>query len=182
MEDDSLSEGSIISQQDEDDADGEGSDESDDENIPVDSPARHEINGRVPEGPQRRHSMSPNKISLAKTMSDTDAMMNGLKVEGDAKGVPEINFDEMERELGQIGRAPSAPPAEASTETFAKKRLPEAEKLTRGKGEDPTVVPTRGSFFLHDKRSTESGANNHRPSGKSKSRPYGLIVDGNVRR
>ncbi|KAL4751198.1 hypothetical protein BDW72DRAFT_203302 [Aspergillus terricola var. indicus] len=181
MEDDSLSEGSIISQQDEDDADGEGSDESDDENIPVDSPGRHEINGRVPEGPQRRHSMSPNKNSLATTMSDTDAMMNGLKVAGDGKGVAEINFDEMEKEAGQIERAPSAPPTEASMETFTDKSLG-AEKLTRGKGDDPTVVPTRGSFFLHDKRSTESGANNYRPSGKSKSRPYGLIVDGNVRR
>ncbi|KAL4971561.1 CASC3/Barentsz eIF4AIII binding-domain-containing protein [Aspergillus desertorum] len=182
IEDDSLSEGSVISQQDEDDADGEGSDESDNEIMPVDSPDRAPINGRVPEDSRRRHPMSPDKLTLTTIMHDTDAMINGLKAVGDAKGVSEISFDEMDRELGRTGRAPSAPLTEASRETFTDKERLEAERITRGKGEDATVVPTRGSFFLHDKRLTESGANGHKASSKPKSRPYGLIVDGNVRR
>ncbi|KAL4783930.1 hypothetical protein BJX76DRAFT_348176 [Aspergillus varians] len=182
VEDDSLSEGSVISQQDDDDADGEGSDESEDENVPVDNPNNQQINGRVPEGPCRRHSASPKKAPLATVMSDTDAMMNGLKVSGDEKDVAEIHFDDMRGDLGQTGRTPSAPPTEATREPFTERKRLENEKNAKGKGEDPTAVPTRGSFFLHDKRSTESGTNGHKPSSKPKSRPYGLIVDGNVRR
>ncbi|KAL4924683.1 uncharacterized protein BDV17DRAFT_284506 [Aspergillus undulatus] len=178
VEDDSLSEGSAISYQDDDDADGEGSDESEDENEPVDNTNSQQINGRVPEGPRRRHSASPKKATLTTTTSDADAMINGLDRSGDGKGVAEIHFDEMR---GELGRTPSAPPAE-TREPFTEKKHLDNEKSTRGKGEHPTVVPTRGSFFLHDKRSTDSGANGPKSSSKPKSRPYGLIVDGNVRR
>ncbi|KAL4951969.1 hypothetical protein BDW69DRAFT_196038 [Aspergillus filifer] len=175
VEDDSLSEGSVISYQDDDDADGEGSDESEDENLPVDIPNSQRLNGRVPEGPRRRHSASPKKATSTVATSDTDAMINGLGIQGAAKGVAELRFDEMRREPR---RTPSAPPSETRTE---QKRL-DNEKSGKGKGEHPTVVPTRGSFFLHDKRSSESGANGHKPSSKPKSRPYGLIVDGNIRK
>ncbi|KAL4805280.1 hypothetical protein BDV18DRAFT_152661 [Aspergillus unguis] len=178
VDDDSLSEGSVISQQDEDDADGEGSDESEDESMPADKSNNQQINGRVPEGPRRRHPASSKKPMLATAISDTEMMMNGLKISGNGNGVAEIH-DELE-ETGQTERTPSAPPTDAANSTDTKR--PENERTARGKGEDPTFVPTRGSFFLHDKRSTESGANGHKPPNKPKSRPYGLIVDGNVRR
>ncbi|KAL4882361.1 hypothetical protein BJY04DRAFT_206955 [Aspergillus karnatakaensis] len=182
LEDDSLSEGSVISQQDEDDADGEGSEESEDDNVSIDNPDKHQTNGRSSHSPRRRQSASPKKATLATTMSDTETMLNGLKISGDGKGLPEMHFDDMREELGQTRRTPSAPPTEGMRESFTERKRVDNEKPVKGKGEDPTAVPTRGSFFLHDKRSTESATNGHKPFSKSKSRPYGLIVDGNVRR
>ncbi|KAL2816312.1 CASC3/Barentsz eIF4AIII binding-domain-containing protein [Aspergillus granulosus] len=184
VEDDSLSEGSIISQQDEDDADGEGSDESEDDNVSIDNSNNHQANGRVPDGHQgshRRHSASPRKAALTTTISDTDTMMNGLKIVDDGKGVAEIHFNDLRGELNKAGRTPSAPPTEAAREPLSDRIRREGEKMVNEKEEDPTSVPKRGSFFLHDQRSAELGPNGHKYS-KSKTRPYGLIVDGNVRR
>ena len=186
LEDDSLSEASGISHQEDDDADGEGSDDSDDEvSIPPQGADTngHPINGRMPEAGQqsrRFHSASPDKRAATHAISDTEAMMNGMKISGEADEAVEIHFDQMKRETSQpTGRTPSAEPRR---ETFAERKRREHEKYSKERDENPAFVPTRGSFFLHDKRSTESMANGHKPSSKSKSRPYGLIVDGNVRK
>ncbi|KAL3458525.1 CASC3/Barentsz eIF4AIII binding-domain-containing protein [Aspergillus heterothallicus] len=185
VEDDSLSEGSVISQQDEDDADGEGSDESEDDNISIDNSNNHQTNGRVPDGHQgsrRHHSASPRKkAALTATVSDTDAMLNGLKIADDEETVTEIHFNDLGGEVNQAARTPSTPPADAAREPFADRKRREGEKMIKEKEEDPTSVPKRGSFFLHDQRSTEPGPNGHKYS-KSKTRPYGLIVDGNLRK
>ncbi|KAL2836781.1 CASC3/Barentsz eIF4AIII binding-domain-containing protein [Aspergillus pseudoustus] len=181
VEDDSLSEGSVISQQDEDDADGEGSDESEDDNISINNPDHHQANGRVPDGHQgsrrRRHSASRRKAALTTTVSDTDAMLNGLKIAGDGKDVAEIHFNDVSGDLKQPGRTPSAPRTETTREPLSDKKRREGDKTVKDKEADPTSVPKRGSFFLHDQRSMESRPNGHKYS-KSKTVPVGLIVDG----
>jgi hypothetical protein len=191
LEDDSLSEGSVISHpgDDEDDADGEGSDESDGEassSPHLDRTNGPQVNGLVPEINQRsgrRHSSSSGKRHTATAVSDTEAMMNELTLSDQTNEVAEIHFDDMKGEPGSLtGRTPSAPPTEAKRGTFAERKRREHERYAKERDENPAFVPTRGRFFLHDKRSTESGPNGHRPFNKSKSRPYGLIVDGNVRR
>ncbi|RAH83019.1 hypothetical protein BO86DRAFT_398388 [Aspergillus japonicus CBS 114.51] len=187
LEDDSLSEGSVISHQDDEDADGEGSDDSDDELQTSSHTRASQLNGRRPEvnqKPGRRHSTSPSKRLIASTMSDTEAMMNGMKLSEDITRETEIHFDDLKGELGPLtGRTPSAPPSEPRRETITEKKRREQEKaITKEKDENPALVPTRGSFFLHDKRSIDTVTNGHKASTKSKSRPYGLIVDGNVRR
>ncbi|GAB1196067.1 hypothetical protein APSETT444_005333 [Aspergillus pseudonomiae] len=189
LEDDSLSDGSGISNPDDDDADGEGSDDSDDDVVStspqVGANGRRRINGRVPETNQelaRRHSASPRKHPLMTAVSDTEAMMNGLKILDESSDVMEVHFDDLKGEPNhQTERAPSAPPTEPKRDTFLDRKRREQERHIREKDESPVFVPTRGSFFLHDKRSTETVTNGHKPFNKSKSRPYGLIVDGNVR-
>ncbi|PWY67549.1 hypothetical protein BO70DRAFT_168685 [Aspergillus heteromorphus CBS 117.55] len=190
LEEDSLSEGSVISHQDDEDADGEGSDDSGDEHS-VSQAADHHLrapqpNGRMPAVPQkpgRRHSASPGKRHTATAMSDTEAMMNGMKLSDEATEVAEIHFDDMKGELGsQTGRTPSAPPTEPKRESIAEKKRRDHEQYAKEKDENPAFVPTRGSFFLHDKRSTETVTNGYKAFTKPKSRPYGLIVDGNVRK
>ncbi|KAF4979041.1 hypothetical protein F66182_17310, partial [Fusarium sp. NRRL 66182] len=89
--------------------------------------------------------------------------------------VEEIAFDSM----GKVERTPSAPPTESRRETFAERKRREHEEYIKARDENPAFVPTRGGFFLHDKRSTDG---NRSHVNKSKSRPYGLIVDGNVGR
>ncbi|KAL2009210.1 hypothetical protein VTN00DRAFT_7404 [Thermoascus crustaceus] len=188
LEDDSLSEGSVVSNQDDDDADGEGSDASEDDTSvsPQADGSNGQVNGRVHEAeaqPEGR-SASPGKRPFASTMSDTEAMMNGLKLSDRASEVAEIHFDDMKEEPdSQAGRTPSAPPpTESKRETFAERKRREHEEYIKERDENPAFVPTRGGFFLHDKRSTEPDTNGYRPSTKPKSRPYGLIVDGNVGR
>ncbi|PYH90555.1 hypothetical protein BO71DRAFT_452687 [Aspergillus ellipticus CBS 707.79] len=189
LEEDSLSEGSVISHQDDEDADGEGSDDSGDE-LSVSRDAGHRApqpNGRrMPAASQklgRRHSASPGKRHMVTAMSDTEAMMNGMRLSDEATVVAEIHFDEMKGESGQpTGRTPSAPPTEPKRESLAEKKRRDHEQYTKEKDENPAFVPTRGSFFLHDKRSTDTVTNGYKPFTKPKSRPYGLIVDGNVRK
>lgn len=171
--DDSLSEGSADSHQEDEDADAEGSEESEEEVAPS-------VNGKQVNGQRdkstRHSSTSPEKRGSKTTVSDTEAMMNGLKV-SDASGDAEVNFDHLEEV-----RTPSAPPTEPRRDNLASRKRRENDKYVKERDQNPAFVPTRGSFFLHDKRSAEAGTNGHRPFSKSKSRPYGLIVDGNSRR
>lgn len=178
LEDESSSEGSVDTNQDEDEADAEGS-ENESEAVPATAKGG-QVNGRNLRQPQRHSSTSPSKAGLKATVSDTEAMLNGLRISGDND---EVHLDRVkdDREL-QTGRTPSAPPTEPKRETLAAKKRRDHDKYLKERDQNPAFVPTRGSFFLHDKRTAETGSNSHRSSNKAKSRPYGLIVDGNSRR
>lgn len=184
LDDDSLSEGSVDSHQEDEDADGEVS-ESDGEastTVDTDKPKLNgrTTNGRDPNQAEQHSSTTPRKPGLKMTVSDTEAMLNGLKLSDDGD---EVHFDQLgeQRDL-QTGRTPSAPPMEPKRETLAARKRREHEKYVKEREQNPAFVPTRGSFFLHDKRTSETGSNGHRPFNKGKSRPVGLIVDGNSRK
>lgn len=178
LEDDSLSEGSVHSHQEDEDADVEGSETEDEASTGM---GTGKVNGRKVNGREPRHSSTlPTKPGLKTTVSDTEAMLNGLRISDDLEGVQSHQMND-DREL-QTGRTPSAPPTEPKRETLAARKRRDHDKYVKERDQNPAFVPTRGSFFLHDKRSTELGPNNHRSSNKGKSRPYGLIVDGNTQR
>ena len=174
MGDDSLSEGSVDSNGEDEDADGEVSEDSEDE-APSSTKSKL-VNGSKPRS-ARNSSASPEKRGPKTTVSDTEAMLNGLKVsDGNAA---EIHLDNpKEQRESQIGRTSSATPTEPRQNSLASRKRRDNDKYAKEREQNPAFVPTRGSFFLHDKRSTENGNR----SSKSKSRPYGLIVDGNSRR
>jgi hypothetical protein len=169
--DDSLSEGSVVSHQEDEDADGEISEESESE-VPT-SDKVDKVNGGGLDKSTRKSFASPRKRGLKTTVSDTEAMLNGLKVSDPA----EFPSDDPKEQEPHTGRAPSAPPIEPNRNNPGSRKRRENDKHVKEREQNPSFVPTRGSFFLHDKRSTENG---HRL--KSKSRPYGLIVDGSSRR
>lgn len=195
-DEDSMSDGSLPSHLgDEDDADGEGSDLSEDEG--ANTLHADKRNGHTKGHGRRGHSTTtgesrddkldaPFKPTLTATVSDTEAMMNGLKIsDSNGQTTEEIEFDNLAKGEDKIGRAPSAPPMESRRETFAERKRREHEEYIKARDENPAFVPTRGGFFLHDKRPTDvaTNGNGHRAhANKSKSRPYGLIVDGNVGR
>ncbi|KAH8688830.1 CASC3/Barentsz eIF4AIII binding-domain-containing protein [Talaromyces proteolyticus] len=189
MDEDSMSDGSLLSHQEDDDedADEEGSDLSDVEGTA--SANTSKTNGHATGRKAHRRSGKgklsvPVKPQLTTTVSDTEAMMNGLSISDRANDVAEIQFEDMgKEERNGLIRAPSAPPTESRRDTIADRKRREHEEYIKARDEDPSFVPTRGGFFLHDKRSTGPGSNGHRtPNSKAKSRPYGLIVDGNVGR
>ncbi|KAJ5819712.1 hypothetical protein N7474_005303 [Penicillium riverlandense] len=175
LDDDSLSEGSVGSRPGDEDADGEGSEASDDDRPPKLNGSR--VNGRGL-NPPARSSSSTGKPELKATVSDTEAMLNGLKVSDQSGEVAELRFDRSKEE-SQTGRTPSAPPTEPRRETFAARKRREHDKYVKERDQNPAFVPTRGSFFLHDKRTADAG---FRSMNKPKSRPVGLIVDGNTRK
>ncbi|EEH34981.2 hypothetical protein PAAG_06028 [Paracoccidioides lutzii Pb01] len=168
LEDDSLSEGTISAH--EDDADEEGSDMSEDDTTgPVE---RLSTNGQVlttngddrgerGQGEQRGErgqrqrrdeSISPAKPVFGATVSDTEAMMDGLKLSEGAEGVQEIHFDDMKIEL--VATPKSANNRGYRRETFAERKRREHDEYIKERDSNPAFVPTRGRFFLHDKRNT----------------------------
>lgn len=178
LEDDSLSEGSVGSRPGDEDADGEGSEASEDDGHPSDKLNGSRANGRGLNQPARSSSTPTAKPELKATVSDTEAMLNGLKVSDKSGEVSELQFDQLKEEP-QTGRAPSAPPTEPRRETFAARKRRVHDKYVKERDQNPAFVPTRGSFFLHDKRTVDAGL---RSMNKPKSRPVGLIVDGNTRK
>lgn len=188
LEDDSLSEGSGPSHPGEDDADAGGTEGSDDgasTSAQADRSKNLQVNGRQSQQGQQSgqsNSVSPGKVAMTPTASDTEAMLNGLKGSDQAGDVAEIHFDDLKEGADpKTGRTPSAPPTEPRRQSFAERRRREHEKYVKERDANPAFVPTRGRFFLHDKR-TDAGANGQRPFNKPKSKPQGLIVDGNVRK
>lgn len=177
IEDDSLSEASLDSHQEEEDADAEGSESED----MATATGTEQPNGGKTNGQATRHASAlPTKLGLKATVSDTEALLNGLQI----SDTPEEDRSHlMDQPMGlQTGRTPSAPPTESKREAQASRKRRDHDKPAKERAQNPTFVPTRGDFFLHDKRSTETGPNNQRSSNKGKSRPYGLIVDSNTRK
>lgn len=205
LDDDSLSEGSIGSAPEDDDADVEGSDESDDDRSDSSRADRTARGGLANANDRQELDMPAKPLSscspkqpIALAVSDTETVLNGV---GDAASIhlddlglrrqPQPQSQSQSQPQLQprmvakpsTGRTPSAPPTESRRETFAEKKRQEHQKHTKERDENPAFVPTKGAFLRqHEKRSTESAPNGYRPFSKPSSRPFGLIVDGNVRR
>ena len=158
LEEDSLSEASIVSDAD-DDADGEGSDDSE-----TDPPIRESSlsNGHKHKGVvlTEQQTSETKKSSLLATTGDTEAMMNGLNITNDV-AMEEVNFDEMAAET-QVD-APLEGLSTPSQGNTVDKRRTDHEEYKRRRDADPAFVPNRGGFFMHDHRSAAPGQNGFRP-------------------
>ena len=176
LEEDSLSEGSAISDAD-DDADAEGSDGSDT------SPPR--ADPKVANGHRERLSnaaplsrSAPLKSPLAATMNDTEAMLNGLKVSGEAED-PGTKFED----LGNLPEGRSQQDATnleladtLTSDSVGERRRKEHEEYKKKRDADPAFVPNRGVFFMHDHRSVAPGQNGFRPFGRGRGRGRGPMA------
>lgn len=184
MDDDSLSEGSVLTVP-EDDADGEGSDASEGEGEATASTKADKTGDQVNgDGKHAGKTDPPTDPPFGSKVADTEAMLNGMKISEPAEGAEEIHFEDMDSE-GHGKPTEETVPAEAEQssrrETFAERKRREHEEYIKERNENPAFVPTRGGFFLHDKRS-ESGSSGNRPFNNKKTRPHGLIVDSNTGR
>lgn len=176
VEEDSMSEGSAISDGD-DDADAEGSDGDDaDSSIQENRKGEPVANGhretREDSAPPK--NTSPTRPSHAVEMNDTEAMMNGLKVSGvEDEGVAFENMGEPEVHLPQgiSGDQAEAP----ATHTIGDRRRREHEEYKKKRDADPAFVPNRGGFFMHDHRSAAPGQNGFRPFGRGRGRGRGAV-------
>ena len=180
IEDDSLSEGSAISDAD-DDADAEGSDISDDgtprrrhtKSRSDPSTRLEETNGSIEESP-----IPLKQSSFSTRMTDTETMMNGMKIAGNIDDAEEMNFDDIGEQLdkpqGEDATNQSTT-VTTRTETLIERRRREHEEYKKKMDADPAFVPNRGGFFMHDHRSAAHGQNGFRPSIRGRGRGRGAI-------
>lgn len=169
VEEDSLSEGSVISDAD-DDADAEGSDGSD-----TGSPLRGDSNSnanQVANGHRGTGSVrnSRSKSPLTAVMTDTEVMMNGLKA-SDAEAEQGIHFEDLEKQSRRHSSQDVVPEGSAGVPSLDNKgESPrrEHEEYKKKRDADPAFVPNRGGFFMHDHRSAAPGQNGFRPFGRGR--------------
>lgn len=162
---DSQSEASFLSDED---ADADASDLSESESVATRNGAPRPPNGQ-PAAPPASASVGP--------ISDTEAMMNGLKISHDAAAV---DFDELPAEppapdAPAQDAADSSQPTPAKQETLAERRRREHEEYKKKRDEDPAFIPNRGAFFMHDHRSQGAGSNGFKPYGRGRGRGRGVV-------
>jgi len=182
LEDDSLSEGSAISDAD-DDADGEGSDGSGTAaSERKDSKQRNGTTAPSDTAPKLKlgdSASSSVKPSFPTKMSDTQAMMNGLKFSGEVDEGEEVDFDDMGKESHAVSK-PHEPAQgldeEAPVNIVGEHRRREHEEYRKRRDADPAFVPNRGGFFMHDHRSAAPGQDGFRPFGRGRGRGRGTVT------
>ncbi|OTB06985.1 hypothetical protein M426DRAFT_54384 [Hypoxylon sp. CI-4A] len=179
VDDDSLTDGSMASE------DPDPADDSDTSNVDEASPTTPAVpkltsqaangNGNV----KRTHTKSsgspptkgPRKAGQ-NAMSDTEFMMNNLSISTDAAPVQALDFEQA-TESPPKSAAPivvSSNSATANTdhpqEAPANHRRKEHDEYRRKRDEDPSFVPNRGAFFMHDHRHHGPSGNGFRPFGR----------------
>lgn len=127
--------------------------------------------------------MSPQETAFA-SLADTEAMMNGLDISKDvAQGAETVDFDAAE-ELGAPPAQSNEPPATVpepptvvatKAESAFERRRREHEEYRKKRDTEPTFVPNRGGFFMHDHRSAGPSHNGFRPFGRGNGRGKGAV-------
>ncbi|KAI0433550.1 CASC3/Barentsz eIF4AIII binding-domain-containing protein [Xylaria sp. FL1042] len=191
LDDDSLSDGSLAS----DDVDA--ADDSDTSNVedtsPTRPPVKKKIAGRTSStnGNRKAHSKSTPTSTVQNhpkssndVASDTEFMLNGLSLSDKSAPVEEVDFEDAPK---SPVKAP-APIVVSSNSVLAvardgsqgppgDRRRTEHEEYRRKRDEDPSFVPNRGAFFMHDHRHAGPSANGFRPFGRA-SRGRGRGIGG----
>lgn len=172
LEDDSLTEGSVTDE-------GERADDSDTSNIDEASPTSPRAAARKAGNGAAKGSAGKKGSDMklqSKPVSETDIMLNGMGPADEvAMPVQEMNFDEVALEpASRNGREPSvggpivvssgsASRSQTGNETVHDRRRREHDEYRRQRDENPSFVPNRGAFFMHDHRHAGPAANGFRP-------------------
>ena len=177
LDDDSLSEGSIISE--EDDA-HEGDEVSTIGAAPAASPKLSKINGTEETLPKDAKGKSPNgtteapKKPLTNGTSDMDMMLNGLKISDQSTNVEEVQYEDLREDVEVQVPSPAVVNSTAQMdqpqEQPYERRKREHEEYKKKRDADPAFVPNRGAFFMHDHRHSGPAANGFRPFGRGRGR------------
>jgi hypothetical protein len=172
LDDDSLSEGSIIS----DDDAQEGDDASTVEAAPVVVTSDIlKVNGNVQKSPRAQgrslNGNAENKKSLTNGTADMDMMLNGLKL---SENVPikEMQYEDLREdvEIQSPAVVRSTAQMDQPQELPHERRRREHEEYKKKRDADPAFVPNRGAFFMHDHRHSGPAANGFRPFGRGRGR------------
>ncbi|KAK5114593.1 hypothetical protein LTR85_010170 [Meristemomyces frigidus] len=96
-----------------------------------------------------------------KAMADTEAMMNGLRIDNGEQAQDTVDFESMDRSRSAAPATETAvtaaQPRNGNAETPVQKQRREHEEYRRKRDADPAFIPNRGNFFMHDTRSQHNG-------------------------
>lgn len=98
---------------------------------------------------------SAQQSTVFKATTDTEAMMNGLKIDD-----PSQDAVDFEASNGSIVASSSPYPIASSnirTETPAERQRREHEEYKKKRDSNPAFIPNRGNFFMHDTRGHPNG-------------------------
>ncbi|KAI1459249.1 CASC3/Barentsz eIF4AIII binding-domain-containing protein [Annulohypoxylon moriforme] len=179
IDDDSLTDGSMASE------DPDPADDSDTSNVDEASPTTPAApkltsqvangNGNVKRAQSKSSGSSPSKNTRKSTqnaVSDTAFMLNNLNIDSGATPVQVLNFDESTEPPSRSSAPIVVSSNSAATNTDhpheppVDRRRKEHEEYRRKRDEDPSFVPNRGAFFMHDHRHAGPSANGFRPFGR----------------
>ena len=177
LDDDSLSEGSIISEE------GDAHEDDEVEIIGTDSavsPERLKVNGdRQPQSQANRNSSSngiapgSEKAPISGT-SDMDMMLNGLKISNHIGSTEDVQYEDLRKHVDTVEPSPivvnSTAHMDRPQELSHERRRREHEEYKKKRDADPAFVPNRGAFFMHDHRHAGPAANGFRPFGRGRGR------------
>jgi hypothetical protein len=184
LEDDSLSEGSVISD------DEEAADGSEGGHINPQSPESPDLrkngaNGHIEpiKGDARLSgktfisgSESDHSHTRENGISDTEMMLNGLQISVPNGTVEEVHYDDLQEKheilenVEQTSVIKSSAQMDQPQETPLERRRREHEEYKSKRDADPAFVPNRGAFFMHDHRHAGPAANGFRPFGRGRGR------------
>jgi hypothetical protein len=184
LEDDSLSEGSVISD-DEDAADGSEGSHINPQSSESPDLHRNGSNGHVepinddPRLPDKTFisgSEPDHSHTRANGVGDTEMMLNGLQISDPNGTVEEIHYDDLQEKHERLETVEPPSVVRSSTqmdqpqETPLERRRREHEEYKSKRDADPAFVPNRGAFFMHDHRHAGPAANGFRPFGRARGR------------
>ncbi|KAF2773769.1 hypothetical protein EJ03DRAFT_68724 [Teratosphaeria nubilosa] len=175
--DDSQSEGSILSDGDEDGASSLGGERS---TVDVGGEAAESAGAQSEtgtNGTRAQHSRSKKKgkdrkpreekqavkeppQSHFKAMADTDAMMHGLRIDDGAPAEEAVEFESMNAN-GTFAEPVKSVQGNGNGETPGQRQRREHDEYKKKRDADPAFIPNRGNFFMHDTRGAQ---HTHAPS------------------
>jgi hypothetical protein len=176
LDDDSLSEGSIITE-DEDAQEGDEAGKA--EAASAASPDLLKVNGSAQSQPTDAKTKLANGVTeapqkLTNGTSDMDMMLNGLKLSDQNGATEEVQYEDL-RDDPDI-QEPSPAVVKSTAQMDQPQELPherrrrEHEEYRKKRDADPAFVPNRGAFFMHDHRHSGPAANGFRPFGRGRGR------------
>ncbi|KAM3425350.1 hypothetical protein BST61_g7297 [Cercospora zeina] len=167
MVEDSQSEGSVLTDLDDDEADASSMAQSSAVEGGAD-PAQGEVvkaaaKKKTRKRPAKKQSkeMGPDPQSQSqpafKSAADTEAMLNGLKVGGPADEEV-VDFESAGRNgngnTENVASAPVIVSTDRRTSSPAIRQKREHEEYKKKRDADPAFIPNRGNFFMHDTRAS----------------------------
>lgn len=87
-----------------------------------------------------------------KVTEDTQAMIQGLSI-GDQAAEETVDFESVSRRGSVAAPLPSPRPANRNNEAAGYRQRQDHEDYRRKRDNDPAFIPNRGNFFMHDTRS-----------------------------
>ena len=175
LDDDSLTEGSIISD------DEDGHDDSEITGTASPELRKATANGRNGHASTGIQDAAKDDADQLKTINDTEMMLHGLKITDRTTEAEQLTYPDMQEDLEAasatepLSDARSSAHMDQPNETPVERRRREHDDYKKKRDADPAFVPNRGAFFMHDHRHAGPAANGFRPFGRGRGRGRGGI-------